>query len=45
MDAFTYKNGQLMAEQVPLHAIADRYGTPCFVYSRSDIENQWRNYD
>ena len=45
MAAFTYQNGQLMAEQVPLHTVAERYGTPCFVYSRSAIENQWHSYD
>ena len=45
MDAFTYKNGQLMAEQVSLHTIAERFDTPCFVYSRSAIESQWYSYD
>jgi diaminopimelate decarboxylase len=35
---FAYRNGTLHAEQAPLDAIARRFGTPCFVYSRAAIE-------
>ena len=45
MTAFTYSNGQLCAEGVPVTEIASRFGTPCYVYSRNEIENQWRAYD
>src|SRR4030067_3016408 len=45
MPAFTYSNGQLCAEGVPVTEIASRFGTPCYVYSRNEIENQWRAYD
>jgi len=36
--AFAYRGGVLCAEQVPLDEIARRFGTPCYVYSRSIIE-------
>src|SRR5881392_2947084 len=36
--AFAYRDGMLHAEQVPLAEIARRFGTPCYVYSRSAIE-------
>lgn len=42
MSHFDYINGELCAEQVPLSTVADRFGTPCYVYSRSAIEQQWR---
>jgi len=35
--AFTYRNGVLCAEQVPLEEIAQSFGTPCYVYSRAAI--------
>ncbi len=45
MDAFTFKNGELFAEDVALSAVADQYDTPCYVYSRSAIESSWQAYD
>jgi diaminopimelate decarboxylase len=45
MDAFSYHDGQLYAEDMPLSTIAAQVGTPCYVYSRSMIENQWRAFD
>ena len=38
MNAFNLINGSLHAEKVPLSEIAERYGTPCFVYSRAALE-------
>jgi diaminopimelate decarboxylase len=35
---YSYRNGVLHAEQVPLDDIARRFGTPCYVYSRAAIE-------
>jgi len=35
--AFEYRNGALCVEQVPLEDIAQRFGTPCYVYSRAAI--------
>ncbi|HKM36265.1 MAG TPA: diaminopimelate decarboxylase [Thiopseudomonas sp.] len=44
MQAFTYQNGELHAEQVALSAIAQQFGTPTYVYSRAHIEAQYRSY-
>lgn len=38
MNAFSLKHGQLHAESVPLSDIVARFGTPCYVYSRSALE-------
>ena len=43
---FHYKNDALHVEQVPLADIAEKYGTPCYVYSRAaltDGMNQFKN--
>ncbi len=45
MTAFAYHNGQLCADSVLLTEIAKRFGTPCYVYSRSAIEQQWQALD
>ncbi|MBC3467005.1 diaminopimelate decarboxylase [Pseudomonas sp. RW10S2] len=44
MDAFNYRDGELFAEGVALSAIAERFGTPTYVYSRAHIEGQFRSY-
>ncbi|MBJ9977547.1 diaminopimelate decarboxylase [Pseudomonas sp. S75] len=44
MDAFNYRGGELFAEDVALSAIAERFGTPTYVYSRAHIEAQYRSY-
>ena len=41
MDAFEYRNGELYAENVPLAQIAERFGTPIYVYSRAYLEQQF----
>ena len=42
MDCFTYRNGQLFAEDVPVADLAARYGTPLYVYSRGHLRAQFR---
>ena len=44
MEAFSYRDGQLFAEGVALSALAQRFGTPTYVYSRAHIEAQYRAY-
>lgn len=44
MEAFSYRDGQLFAEGVALSALAQRFGTPTYVYSRAHIEAQFRAY-
>jgi diaminopimelate decarboxylase len=43
--AFSSVNGELHAERVPLAAIAERFGTPCYVYSRAILETRFRAFD
>ncbi|HAV1379158.1 TPA: diaminopimelate decarboxylase [Vibrio parahaemolyticus] len=46
MDYFNYQDdGQLWAEDVPLQALAEQYGTPLYVYSRSTLERHWKAFD
>ncbi|WP_420606903.1 diaminopimelate decarboxylase [Novosphingopyxis sp.] len=42
MDHFTYKDGVLHAEDVPLPAIAEAVGTPVYIYSRATFERHAR---
>ncbi|MFZ1910536.1 MAG: diaminopimelate decarboxylase [Burkholderiales bacterium] len=42
--AFAYRNGTLCAEQLPLDELAQRVGTPCYVYSRAAIELAYTTY-
>ncbi|HHC71847.1 MAG TPA: diaminopimelate decarboxylase, partial [Thiotrichales bacterium] len=45
MDHFQFEQGVLHAEEVPLPAIAERVGTPCYIYSRATLERHWRAFD
>lgn len=45
MDYFTYRGDLLYAEEVPVKTIAERYGTPCYVYSRATLERHWHAFD
>ncbi len=44
-DYFSYRQESLYAEQVPLDEIAQRFGTPCYVYSRAALESAYREFD
>jgi diaminopimelate decarboxylase len=44
MQPFEYRDGALFAEGVALSAIAERFDTPTYVYSRAHIEAQYRAY-
>jgi len=37
MDHFQYRRGRLFAEDVPLEAVAEKVGTPVFVYSHATL--------
>ncbi len=45
MNFFSYRSGTLCAEGVPLAAIAARFGTPCYVYSRAALESAYREFE
>ncbi len=44
MDYFTYLNGELFAEQVPVRTLAHDYGSPCYVYSKATLVRHWRAF-
>lgn len=44
MSEFSYREGSLWAEEVSLEQIAERFGTPTYVYSRSHFERQYQAY-
>src|SRR5215471_2959500 len=43
--AFRYRGNQLYCEDVNLSEVASAAGTPCYVYSRSMVEERYRAYD
>ena len=45
MDFFQYKNNLLMAEDVVVNEIAERFGTPLYIYSRATLERHWHAFD
>jgi diaminopimelate decarboxylase len=42
--SYSYRNGVLHAEQVPLDELARRFGTPCYVYSSASIESAYGEF-
>jgi len=45
MSSFNRRDGRLFVEDVDLSEVAERWGTPCYVYSRAELENGWRAFD
>ena len=45
MENFTYKDGDLYAEEVAVTEIAAQHGTPCYVYSKATIEQNFLAYE
>jgi len=45
MSAFSMREGKLCAEDVPLASIAERFGTPCYLYSRAAITAAYSAFD
>ncbi|QIB65259.1 diaminopimelate decarboxylase [Kineobactrum salinum] len=44
MNSFSYRDGALFAEEVAVDAIAEQYGSPCYVYSRAALEQALSAY-
>ena len=44
MTYFFYKNKQLHAETTPLAVIADKFGTPCYVYSKAALVSSFNGF-
>lgn len=45
MDHFIYKNGELYAEDVRIAEIAEKVGTPFYVYSTATLERHFQVFD
>ncbi|MEY4767917.1 MAG: diaminopimelate decarboxylase [Pseudomonadota bacterium] len=45
MNYFNYYQQQLFAEQVSITDIVQQYGSPCYIYSRTALEQQWQAFD
>jgi diaminopimelate decarboxylase len=45
MHHFQYRNGTLHAEDVPVAELAERHGTPLYVYSRATLEDHFKRLD
>ncbi|KAF0805574.1 diaminopimelate decarboxylase [Alcanivorax xiamenensis] len=45
MDHFPYRDGTLYVEELPLALLAERFGTPLYVYSRAALETHYRAFD
>jgi len=45
MENFHYQHDQLYIEQVNLVDIAKQYGTPCYVYSKKMLVDNWKRFD
>ncbi|HEV2494648.1 MAG TPA: diaminopimelate decarboxylase [Terriglobia bacterium] len=42
METFQYRDGRFFCEEVPVESIAERFGTPTYVYSRNRILENFR---
>ena len=42
MDCFEYRSGQLVCEDVPVEQIAEKMGTPLYVYSAATLRQHYR---
>jgi diaminopimelate decarboxylase len=42
--SFEYRNGVLHADDVPLPDLAERFGTPCYVYSQSALTTAYQEF-
>ena len=45
MHSFRYEGPELVCEQVPVRAIAEKVGTPFYLYSHETLLNHYRAYD
>jgi diaminopimelate decarboxylase len=45
MHFFSYKGNELYAEDVPVRALAEKYGTPLYIYSYKTLLRHFKSYD
>ena len=45
MDNFTYRNNELLVENVPVSDIVNQFGSPCYIYSKKAFIEHWRTFE
>ena len=45
MHSFYYRNGNLCCEGVSVKALAEKHGTPLYIYSRQTLADHFRKLD
>jgi len=45
MDHFPHRNGELYAEETPVAQLAERFGSPLYIYSRAALEQHYLGFD
>ncbi|TYA50857.1 diaminopimelate decarboxylase [Aggregatibacter actinomycetemcomitans] len=45
MDFFQYQHEQLMVENLPVKQLAEEFGTPLYVYSKTALERHWYAFE
>lgn len=44
MNTFSFNDGVLHAESVPVTDLMEQYGSPLYIYSKSEVESNWQQY-
>ena len=45
MEHFSYKDNNLLVEDASVASVAEKYGTPCFIYSKAALEQNYHAYE
>jgi|ETNmetMinimDraft_16_1059900.scaffolds.fasta_scaffold02234_5 diaminopimelate decarboxylase len=45
LNTFSFQNNALYAESIPVMDLMAQYGSPLYVYSRTEIEQNWQQFD
>ena len=45
MEHFSYKDNNLLVEDASVAWVAEKYGTPCFIYSKAALEQNYHAYE
>lgn len=45
MDHFNYQGNELFVEDLPVRKIIEKWGTPCYIYSRATLERHFHVFD
>ena len=45
MEHFSYKDNNLLVEDASIASVAEKYGTPCFIYSKAALEQNYHAYE